>query len=208
MLHGLGGSALGTFTAANGRNWVTDPEFLPSVVPDARIFTFGYNANVFDDVVTSRVVDHADGLLAGLLADRSGFEHRPILFVGHSLGGIVIKRALIRANTRSDYRASILQATKAIAFLGTPHSGSDLAASSWLYTVQKIVSWAHLRNTDRGSRITSELALFSNTVKDVSAEFVEIPTDNRIKMRSFAEQNKTRLLPPLKGDALVNSPDT
>lgn len=32
--------------------------------------TFGYNANVFSDVVDSRVVDHADGLLGGLLAKR------------------------------------------------------------------------------------------------------------------------------------------
>lgn len=65
-----GGHALKTFTAPNGKNWITDKEFLPSVLPNARILTFGYNANVFDDVVTSRVVDHSNSLLSGLLTYR------------------------------------------------------------------------------------------------------------------------------------------
>jgi hypothetical protein len=33
--------------------------------------TFGYNANVFKDVVESKVVDHADSLLGGLLLKRA-----------------------------------------------------------------------------------------------------------------------------------------
>ncbi|KAL9106484.1 MAG: hypothetical protein Q9227_008515 [Pyrenula ochraceoflavens] len=33
--------------------------------------TFGYNANVFEDVVEGRVVDHADSLLGGLLVKRT-----------------------------------------------------------------------------------------------------------------------------------------
>jgi hypothetical protein len=52
------------------QNWIIDDEFLPTALPKARIFTYGYNANIFDDQVVSRVEDHADGLLAGMLTFR------------------------------------------------------------------------------------------------------------------------------------------
>jgi hypothetical protein len=59
-------------TDANGQkiNWVTHPDFLPALLPNSRIFTYGYNANVFDDTVVSRVEEHAEGLRAGLLTFR------------------------------------------------------------------------------------------------------------------------------------------
>jgi hypothetical protein len=74
VVHGLGGHAIQTWQGPNGTNWVTDREFLPTALPTSRIFTFGYNANVFKDVVSSRVVDHADGLLGGLLPYRHDCE--------------------------------------------------------------------------------------------------------------------------------------
>lgn len=73
-VHGLGGHALHTWQGPNGMNWIIDEDFLPTALPNARIFTFGYNANLFGDVVSSRVADHADGLLAGLLPYRQDCE--------------------------------------------------------------------------------------------------------------------------------------
>ena len=87
---------------------------------------FGYNANLFSDLVTSRVVDHANGLLAGLLTKRARCHDFPLIFVAHSLGGIVVKRALITATVRNAYKA-IVDSTIAVVFLGTPHHGSQLA---------------------------------------------------------------------------------
>jgi len=84
FVHGLGGHALTTWEAENGKNWVTDSEFLPKMLPTARIMTFGYNANLFNDVVTSRVFDHANSLLARLNSKRGGCENRPLIFVAHS----------------------------------------------------------------------------------------------------------------------------
>jgi hypothetical protein len=74
LVHGLGGHALTTWEAktANGmkKNWVVDPDFLQSALPSGRIFTYGYNANIFGDKVVSRVEEHAEGLRAGLLTFR------------------------------------------------------------------------------------------------------------------------------------------
>ena len=42
------------------------------------------------------------------------------MFVAHSLGGIVIKRALVEAKLDNSYK-SIWEAIYGIAFFGTPH---------------------------------------------------------------------------------------
>lgn len=53
---------------------------------------------------------------------------RPLIFVTHSLGGILVKQILYDAVTKSDNKSkSILEQTKGIVFLSTPHAGSGLA---------------------------------------------------------------------------------
>ncbi len=52
---------------------------------------------------------------------------KPIVFIYHSLGGIVVKKALVIAHEHDlnlDYK-DILDNTRGIAFLGVPHKGSD-----------------------------------------------------------------------------------
>jgi hypothetical protein len=71
----------------------------------------------------------SDNLLEDLTTARRDNESRPLLFVGHSLGGIVIKDTLIRSsqyqNTGGNARlGSIYQSTVGIVFFGTPHHGS------------------------------------------------------------------------------------
>lgn len=48
--------------------------------------------------------------------------------MGHSLGGLIIQQALCASkNAVEDYVQQILECTYAIAFMGTPHLGADLA---------------------------------------------------------------------------------
>ncbi len=56
---------------------------------------------------------------------------RPIVFVGHSLGGLLIKQLLREAEDKSvpGWRKIAAQ-TRAVVFLATPHAGADLA--TWL----------------------------------------------------------------------------
>jgi hypothetical protein len=62
---------------------------------------------------------------------------RPIVFVTHSLGGLIVKAMLRRADeagprdaaiSSSDSIARIAQQTRAIVFIATPHCGSSLAS--------------------------------------------------------------------------------
>ena len=151
--------------------------------------TFGYNTNIFSDLVISRVVDHADNLLAGLLTKRARCHNCPLIFVAHSLGGIVVKRALITATVRNAYKA-IVDSTIAVVFLCTPHHGSQLAG--WAGIASSFVAWATLRH--QTTNLTRELELFSDTLRDITSSFSDIAS--KFAIRSFRETKPTRLPPP------------
>ncbi|KAK5703268.1 hypothetical protein LTR97_004217 [Elasticomyces elasticus] len=94
---------------------------------------FGYDAdvvNIWAEVGQNRLTDHANSLVGdlGQLRRESGTADRPIIFVVHSMGGLLVQKALnISESSGDNYLSSIYSSTFAIAFLGTPHRGSGLA---------------------------------------------------------------------------------
>ncbi|KAA6411567.1 MAG: hypothetical protein FRX48_04847 [Lasallia pustulata] len=104
--------------------WLRD--FLPPQLPSARVLLFGYNANVAFETSIAGVHEQAINLLNRIASKREHAEERPIVFVAHSLGGIVVKRALVEAKLDDSYK-SIREATYGIAFFGTPHQGGNFA---------------------------------------------------------------------------------
>jgi len=94
-VHGLGGHWEDTWTDENGKLWLRD--FLPSQIPEARIMSFGYNADTANSKAVTDIDDVATDLLNRLGRERLGqAKTRPILFICHSLGGIVVKKACLR----------------------------------------------------------------------------------------------------------------
>ena len=112
-VHGLGGHAMGTWThAATGKIWLRD--FLPLAIPNARVMTFGYDARVVDSRSIVGMMENANSLLTHLrnyrnsrdleVCDSFRFSRlnnskvnscektRPLIFIGHSLGGLIIKK--------------------------------------------------------------------------------------------------------------------
>ncbi len=75
------------------------------------------------------LADRADNILARLLAEPA-LRVGNIMFVAHSLGGLVVKQILRNAERRSKNEPDVeqfLHRVRRVAFLGTPHSGADLA---------------------------------------------------------------------------------
>jgi hypothetical protein len=92
--------------------------------------TFGYDANIvqlWNSASANGLYDHGKSLEYHLAHARSESPHRPILFVAHSLGGLVCEQALLLsdATRRVD---SIASNTIGVLFMGTPHYGSSLAS--------------------------------------------------------------------------------
>lgn len=103
--------------------------------------TFGYDTTVHHRLGSPRskntVYDYAWELLNCLSDSRMPglYSTRPILFIVHSLGGIIVKEALRQSKTYANHLANgqlstIFESTLGIVFFGTPHGGADLEAYS------------------------------------------------------------------------------
>ncbi|KAK5658169.1 hypothetical protein OQA88_2142 [Cercophora sp. LCS_1] len=196
-VHGLNGHCVRTWSRQNdpkSKNpitfWLRD--LLPEKMPGARILTFQYESKVLFNRSIGGLSDVAGQLLSKLQAERGdGARHRPIVFLAHSLGGIVVKRALILANEKhNDTSHDIVDATRGIVFFGTPHRGSDVADS--LAPLHKITSigWRKLK-------LFSTLKMHSEGLLDVSDEFRYIA--HRYALITFYEQH----IHPMLRDPIV-----
>ncbi|KAF6809165.1 hypothetical protein CMUS01_13739 [Colletotrichum musicola] len=153
-------------------------DLLPRAFPTARILSFSYNSDWLVDAPekTAQQIGHR---LAERLAEHRGEALRlPIIFVGHSFGGIVIKQALC-AMARS---SSAMEDTRGVIFLGTPHQGSSLSiAASILGKLTALL----------GSNTALLLTLQSNhnQLSDLEDEFRRVAADKQIT--SFYETKPT-----------------
>ena len=172
-VHGLQGHAFETWEHGNHTIWLRD--LLPAELPFAYIMTFGYDSVVAFSNSVAKIEDKALELLNRLSKKRSGAGNghpRPIVFIGHSLGGIVIKKALILAHERSSdpFYKDILDNTKAIAFLGVPHKGSD---SAWWATFAANALKGASMETSTSAALLADLRKDSTTLTNISKQFVD-----------------------------------
>jgi len=99
-IHGLNGHYNKTWQSkthsGDDVNWLRD--FLPQQVPNARIMSYGYNSTVLFSKSVADIGTFAGQLLEDLRCHRRAQETaspiltRPIIFICHSLGGIVFKK--------------------------------------------------------------------------------------------------------------------
>jgi len=107
----------------NGKSWLSDA--LPAVLPTARVFIYEYEANPTFNLDKTRFISRANELLERLrIVRRECPPTHPLIFLGHSLGGIMVKQALVNAHNNSRYSA-IKESTYGLVFFGTPHRGGN-----------------------------------------------------------------------------------
>jgi hypothetical protein len=125
---GLGGHALGSFRSTGGMSvWLRD--FAPQDVPRARFVTYGYDTGVIASDNNQGVHELAHTLLDGLaiFRQRTQTQQRPLLFVCHSLGGVVLKEALVMSSKATDVKhkklLEVTTVTYGFVFMGVPNLG-------------------------------------------------------------------------------------
>ncbi|MCJ1462048.1 hypothetical protein MMC07_000648 [Pseudocyphellaria aurata] len=184
FVHGLNGHPEHTWTSEKSKVfWPT--QLLPPVLDEeeARILVYGYDANVtsFTDggVGRDKIHNHAEHLVAVLAANRKIRKaiDRPIIFVAHSLGGLVVKRALIHSSeirgSKTDHLRSIFVSTYGILFLGTPHRGADVA--KWGSRLERIcgaVIPGRILDTRRD--LIDDLKSNNETLTNIDRQFIQI----------------------------------
>ncbi|KAI0165165.1 hypothetical protein GGR52DRAFT_575258 [Hypoxylon sp. FL1284] len=199
LVHGLNGDPEKTWTAKNGVFWPTD--LLPTSLREARanVLVYGYNADVYSKKHGANPSDnfiymHAQTLVTSLTHYRKDelSTHNPIIWVCHSLGGILVKRALLysndlRASQHEDYR-SIYVSTYGLIFLGTPHTGSEIA--TW-GTMLQAMSDAVIPRTffQSESVLLRTLKRDNETLQNINSHFLDIY--QRFKILMAHENHKT-----------------
>ncbi|KAK1835683.1 hypothetical protein QBC39DRAFT_340870 [Podospora conica] len=109
----------------NGRNWLKDN--LPGDLPGARIFVYEYNSYPEHSDQKQRLVNEALQLLNLIDSrrdDQPGRPARPLIFIAHSLGGLLVKQCLIKAKMDANF-ATLFSAVKGLVFFGVPHAGGN-----------------------------------------------------------------------------------
>ncbi|KAL4882870.1 hypothetical protein BJY04DRAFT_206782 [Aspergillus karnatakaensis] len=191
FVHGLNGHPHRTWTSPRGTFWPVD--LLPGVLGQSqsrgvRILTYGYNANVTsftDGASKDKIHHHSETLAAQLAANRTikNCTDRPIIFVCHSLGGLVVKRALIYSrsltNEKVEHLRSIYVSTYGILFLGTPHNGSEVA--KWGLLLQNICSAVLPKKFMESSpQLIKALKTNNETLQNINSLFTDMMPRFRI----------------------------
>lgn len=166
---------------------------LPTVIPKARIFTWGYDADV-DGLMSSAsqntIHEHANNLLVDLsdLRTTSSDRSTPLIFVAHSLGGIIVKEALnLSTSTEGTRWKLIAPAAFGIIFLGTPHKGSKSASMGRIaYQITTVATRRPNLKLLRGLEKNSE------TLDGIGNLFRQTVLRHKLRLCSFREEKETR----------------
>jgi hypothetical protein len=136
LIHGLTGHPIDT--------WGTWPKKVAADLSGCvTVWSFGYPAPLFDWKLGTTAEDFAtEGRTALGELVRLGFGKKPIVFLTHSLGGLLAKSIISEAakHPQDSSEYALFSNTHAVIFAGTPHAGSGQAR--WRLLVPTAVNYA------------------------------------------------------------------
>jgi protein SERAC1 len=172
-------------------------ELLSQDIPDARIITYGYDADVVHwtrPAGQNTVREHARNLVNDLAAIRQKTPKsvgRPIIFVAHSLGGLICEDAIFTCNNpTSSAQRDILDSVRGLIFLGTPHAGSDF--TMFATAVADIIRLSLVKTPNKS--ILQVLKRNSEVLANIENDFLTLVRTRaeggrgHIKLHSFVEE--------------------
>ncbi|MGH7021473.1 MAG: ABC-three component system protein [Brevundimonas sp.] len=128
FVHGLGGDRIGTWQQSEDTFW---PRWLAEQFPSCRVYIVGYDSNKLAGILSGEgasIQDLALAMIDQIASREEGAPHS--LLVAHSLGGLIVKQLLRRCadSANTDFN-TIGRSVAGVAFLGTPHQGSQFTTS-------------------------------------------------------------------------------
>ncbi|CAL4912957.1 unnamed protein product [Urochloa decumbens] len=103
-------------------------EWLATDFPQARFFTLKYKTNLTQWTGASLPLQEVSSMLLRKMV-AAGIGSRPVIFVTHSMGGLVVKQLLYQAKLNN--YDNFLNNTVGLVFYSCPHFGSKLADMPW-----------------------------------------------------------------------------
>ena len=127
-ISGLGSHAFGSWKDRDSDfMWLRDA--LPDHLHGARVLIYGYDTKLAESRSYQNLEDVASKFRQSLSVVLSGrISSRPLIFIAHSLGGLVLKQAMIEMASEDASAAEFdnFRATFAILFFGVPNQGMDI----------------------------------------------------------------------------------
>ncbi|KAF2013431.1 hypothetical protein BU24DRAFT_317004, partial [Aaosphaeria arxii CBS 175.79] len=129
-IHGIGAHPddswcrnVGTAENPQWVNWLHHNAMLPAVAPHARIMRYGYQSQWFGEgAMRQNASTVSQRLRKALRRKREECPSRPLIFIAHCFGGLVVLKA--DAYQDDEWRSS-LASTAGLIFLGTPFRGAE-----------------------------------------------------------------------------------
>jgi Putative serine esterase (DUF676) len=186
----------------NCREVVWLKHLLPDIIPNARVLKYNYDSRYLMNAPKENLRSIASRLVLGIHELRSrekNTQNRPIIFVGHSFGGIVIEEALLYAyrEIKNNLKYITLN-TCGILFLGTPHRGSK--ASSW---GKMLAKGASVLGFGSEIRLLQTLERSSERLDLLLTDFSAMARELRLEIVCFYEVLETQLGKPYSIKTMV-----
>ncbi|KAI1124886.1 hypothetical protein F5Y10DRAFT_284664 [Nemania abortiva] len=153
-----------------------------------RIMAYGYDSLVtkfFDANNKQNISEHGNDLMVALEQERKSdaASIRPLIFVAHSLGGILVKVALDNSSRAPQQKFQrLFESTRGVVFLGTPHGGSDVAGLAT--TVSNL---AKLALQDSNQRVLKGLSPGNEMLRHYGKVFLQLIHRGNFGVHTFYE---------------------
>ncbi|KAI9775820.1 MAG: hypothetical protein M1839_000871 [Geoglossum umbratile] len=164
------------------------------------VMSYGYDSVIAFSASVGGINHIAADLLNRLNDERETVQEktRPIVFICHSLGGIIFKKvktilftaapityglqSLILAHERSSEYSNISEMVRGVVFMGTPHRGSDVAYWGNFLSCMLRIAQLGLKGNNN---LLVDLKQNSKALSDISQQFIE--RGKLLQIRTFYE---------------------
>ncbi|KAI5922299.1 hypothetical protein F4810DRAFT_711663 [Camillea tinctor] len=123
---GLNSHPFGSWkTKSPGHDDVWLRDYIPRDLPQARVLLYGYNSPLKTNNKLLSIMSLGETLTENINAFRraDSTDKRPVIFIGHSLGGLLVKQALLYSLNKPSNKSLLHDACYGMLFFGVPHSG-------------------------------------------------------------------------------------
>ncbi|XP_023370393.1 protein SERAC1 isoform X2 [Otolemur garnettii] len=192
FIHGLMGAAFKTWRQQDREQVVTEKalddedryttcwpkSWLAKDCPALRIISVEYDTTLSDwrarcPMERKSIAFRSSEILRKLRA--AGVGDRPMIWVSHSMGGLLVKKMLLEASQKPEM-STVINNTRGIIFYSVPHRGSHLAEYS-----------VNIRYLLFPSLEVKELSKDSPALKELQDEFLEFAKDKDFQVLNFVE---------------------
>lgn len=173
----------------NDWNWMASADGIRGAFPKARILLYTYESAWQGQLRVNQFMDNiSKTLLVALRSRREDCKKRPIVFIGHSMGGLVIAKAITILNAQPELCPVMFEAISATVFFGTPFAGAPAAAWASMYAY-----WAEKRNKATSSELLDLMKPGDEALRELKDEFRRVAAKTRynIELLCFWEEQPT-----------------